>query len=377
MTYRAPTTTIGYFGGVEPTKTRSFHLPHEANWFQLFSHSSAVSCAVFDASNNHYVFRGQIERGIGIEISYPKWVRQSSELYLEVFTEEPWELLVRVPSSAISEEIPWTTLADGRGEEWANPREFVTYANHLQGAGPGVTAPLPIREWPDEQELYFHSEFDDQEGASIFLQASKGRTDLNAVDGVGTWKVGQLRNLCSEVPRIAVQARSRWDLWIFAPLPNSEALHLQWENGQNCLSIQNRRPELESSEIAVRMPCDAYDFEVVCQEWASEAGYDVDVTSPGPDRGLDLVGPDFAGQSKFHPSQKISAPLIREFFGAATQAGKSVKMFFHYGPGFTAEALLAAQELGVHLWKLNVSTGKFVQAGYESDGRRCDQGASI
>ena len=79
--------------------------------------------------------------------------------------------------------------------------------------------------------------------------------------------------------------------------------------------------------------------------------------------GVELVGPDFAGQSKFHPSQKLGASLIREFFGAVKQARKSVIIYFQCGPG-------------VHISKLNVSNGDFVQASYEIDDGRCDRGSS-
>ena len=111
--------------------------------------------------------------------------------------------------------------------------------------------------------------------------------------------------------------------------------------------------------VRVRMPLDADDFESVTAEWLKACGVRASRTPKGPDGGLDVLGPTFAGQCKFHPSQKIGAPDIQQLAGAARQFGKSQIGFFHYGPGYTAAAITAAQRLGVTLWSLDPRSQTF------------------
>ena len=113
------------------------------------------------------------------------------------------------------------------------------------------------------------------------------------------------------------------------------------------------------SSIKSRIPKDADDFESVCAEWVVKCGIAAQRTDKGPDGGLDVIGPDFAGQCKFHPSNKVGAPDVQQLAGAATQARKQRKVFFHYGPGYTPAAIEAARSLGVQLWEMDVDQHTF------------------
>ena len=113
------------------------------------------------------------------------------------------------------------------------------------------------------------------------------------------------------------------------------------------------------SSIKSRIPKDADDFESVCAEWVVKCGIDAQRTDKGPDGGLDVIGPNFAGQCKFHPSNKVGAPDVQQLAGAATQARKRQKVFFHYGPGCTPAAIEAARSLGVELWEMDVDQHTF------------------
>lgn len=118
------------------------------------------------------------------------------------------------------------------------------------------------------------------------------------------------------------------------------------------------RSELRSG-VRARIPKDADDFESASAEWVQTCGVDARRTPKGPDGGLDLVGPSFAGQCKFHPSNKVGAPDVQQLAGAAAQAQKSVMAFFHYGPGYTPAAIEAARSLGVQLWEMDVDQHTF------------------
>ena len=113
------------------------------------------------------------------------------------------------------------------------------------------------------------------------------------------------------------------------------------------------------SSIKSRIPKDADDFESVCAEWVVKCGIDAQRTDKGPDGGLDVIGPNFAGQCKFHPSNKVGAPDVQQLAGAAKQARKQRKVFFHYGPGYTPAAIEAARSLGVQLWEMDVDQRTF------------------
>lgn len=111
--------------------------------------------------------------------------------------------------------------------------------------------------------------------------------------------------------------------------------------------------------VQVRPPKDADDFETICAEWATNCGVRVKRTEKGPDGGLDVIGEDFAGQCKFHPSNKVSAPDVQQLAGAALQAKKNKKVFFHYGPGYTQAAVEAARATGVELWEFDPDAQTF------------------
>ena len=113
------------------------------------------------------------------------------------------------------------------------------------------------------------------------------------------------------------------------------------------------------ASIKSRIPKDADDYESVCAEWVVKCGIEAKRTDKGPDGGLDVIGPNFAGQCKFHPSNKVGAPDVQQLAGAATQARKQRKVFFHYGPGYTPAAIEAARSLGVQLWEMDVDQHTF------------------
>ncbi|MDA2961866.1 MAG: restriction endonuclease [Actinomycetota bacterium] len=104
--------------------------------------------------------------------------------------------------------------------------------------------------------------------------------------------------------------------------------------------------------VKVRPPETADDFESVCAEWLKKCGVPGARRTPkGSDQGVDVLGGDYAGQCKFYPHQKTTAPEIRESEGARRQAGAKKMLFFHYGPVFTDEAKVAAKKLNVELWR--------------------------
>lgn len=111
--------------------------------------------------------------------------------------------------------------------------------------------------------------------------------------------------------------------------------------------------------VQVRPPKDADDFETVCAEWVKKCGVKADRTKKGPDGGLDLIGPDFAGQCKFHPANKVGAPDVQQLAGVALGEKKNKKAFFHYGPGYTPAAVEAARKTGVELWQFDPDAQTF------------------
>ena len=111
--------------------------------------------------------------------------------------------------------------------------------------------------------------------------------------------------------------------------------------------------------VQVRPPKDADDFETVCAEWVKKCGVQADRTKKGPDGGLDLRGPDFAGQCKFHPSNKVGAPDVQQLAGAALGEQKKTKAFFHYGPGYTPAAVEVARKTEVDLWQFDPDAQTF------------------
>lgn len=126
---------------------------------------------------------------------------------------------------------------------------------------------------------------------------------------------------------------------------------------------RRRQREIESmsvSRIRVRIPQDADDFETVCFEFLKRLGHTNPYrTAKGPDGGIDIGSDTAVGQAKFHPSQKVSAEPIRALAGARMQARKKEAFFFHYGPGYTLDAIKAAKQLRVRALQLDVSRRVF------------------
>lgn len=132
--------------------------------------------------------------------------------------------------------------------------------------------------------------------------------------------------------------------------------------------IDKRRRELEEQRLTeqlldtpqVRAPRDAYDFENVCAEWFQSQGIRAEVTVASGDRGADILGDTFVAQCKFHPSAKIGRPDIQRLKGSQLQIGRAHAFFFHYGPGYTLEALEAAETLEINCLELDADHMRFV-----------------
>lgn len=113
-----------------------------------------------------------------------------------------------------------------------------------------------------------------------------------------------------------------------------------------------------------RIPRDADDFESVCAEWMKKNGFpDAARTPKGPDGGIDVVSGIAVAQAKFHPSQRVGAPEIQAIVGGRVQFGKKLALFFHYGPGYSDQAIAAAKKTRVALYQLNVQSRSFDRIG--------------
>jgi len=347
-------TEIGVFSGSGPSTTRPFRLPPQAGTVKVDHerpNESGIGLGLLtlrDAESGSDCGRTSCGRGRG-RIEFLAGSSRLVELVVEV--EGPWTATVSIPGlSERGRAIPWTFEDAHRAAKVThNGRDiFATYCGYCSGFGNGRTAPLPLDGWPDDQSfVLIFDTYDRPDESSVSLV---GPTSSLQLDRKVVACTRELKATTDSFRHVEIHSTANWYLFVLAELPDSETDYRRASGEINGLNI---------ADITVRMPADAYDFESVCAEWAVHAGFDVSLTRGGPDRGLDLIGSDFAGQCKFHPSQKIGAPDIRSFFGAATQAGKSTKMFFHYGPGFTQEAVLAAQELQIDLWSLDVSTATF------------------
>ncbi len=114
------------------------------------------------------------------------------------------------------------------------------------------------------------------------------------------------------------------------------------------------------TDVSVRIPKDADDFEAVCAEWMQKAGLpDAQRTPKGPDGGIDTIASDAVGQAKFHPSQKVTGESVRALVGSKIERKKKRALFFHYGPGYTPDAIEAARKTGVELYQLDVDKRRF------------------
>jgi hypothetical protein len=108
------------------------------------------------------------------------------------------------------------------------------------------------------------------------------------------------------------------------------------------------------------MPKTADDFEMVCVEWMRKGAFpDAERTPKGPDGGIDALASDAVGQAKFHPSQKVTAESVRALAGSKLEWRKKRALFFHYGPGYTPDAIEAANKTRVELYNLDVDTRRF------------------
>ena len=91
-----------------------------------------------------------------------------------------------------------------------------------------------------------------------------------------------------------------------------------------------------------------------------KAGFvDVERTPKGPDGGIDTIASDAVGQAKFHPSQKVTGESVRALVGSKIERKKKRALFFHYGPGYTPDAIEAARKTGVELYQLDVDKRRF------------------
>jgi hypothetical protein len=115
-----------------------------------------------------------------------------------------------------------------------------------------------------------------------------------------------------------------------------------------------------TGRIPVRIPRDADDFETVCAEWMAQAGFpDAQRTPKGPDGGIDVIAADAIGQAKFHPGNKVPPQAVRALVGSRVQYGKRRALFFHYGPGYTPDAISTALSTGIELYQLDVDSRRF------------------
>jgi hypothetical protein len=110
-----------------------------------------------------------------------------------------------------------------------------------------------------------------------------------------------------------------------------------------------------------RMPEDADDFEEVCAEFSRLIFEDARRTPKGPDGGVDVLGKDMVGQAKFHPSKKVVGHDVVALAGSRQRNKKKFGLFFHYGPGYSPDAIEAARETDVILFSLDVKKMRFIR----------------
>ncbi len=118
--------------------------------------------------------------------------------------------------------------------------------------------------------------------------------------------------------------------------------------------------EFNSASLIVRIPRDADDFEEVCAEWMRQAGFpNAQRTPRGPDGGIDVISLSAVAQAKFTPGHKVSSKEIRDLVGAKVQNNKMNALFFHYGPGYTNDAVKAAKDTSVQLFQFDTESQRF------------------
>jgi hypothetical protein len=110
-----------------------------------------------------------------------------------------------------------------------------------------------------------------------------------------------------------------------------------------------------------RIPKDADDFEEVCAEFSRLIFKDAIRTPKGPDGGVDVLGKEMVGQAKFHPSKKVVGHDVVALAGSRQRNKRKVGLFFHYGPGYSPDAIEAARDTDVILFSLDVDKSRFVR----------------
>jgi hypothetical protein len=110
-----------------------------------------------------------------------------------------------------------------------------------------------------------------------------------------------------------------------------------------------------------RIPKDADDFEEVCAEFSRLIFKDAIRTPKGPDGGVDVLGKEMVGQAKFHPSKKVVGHDVVALAGSRQRNKRKFGLFFHYGPGYSPDAIEAARDTDVILFSLDVDKSRFVR----------------
>jgi hypothetical protein len=107
-------------------------------------------------------------------------------------------------------------------------------------------------------------------------------------------------------------------------------------------------------------PRDAEHFEEICAIFLKRIGHGSAMRTPtGPDGGIDVISIRAVGQAKFHPSQKVSAEPIRALAGSRLEHEKQEAYFFHYGPGYTDDAINVGHKLGAKLYEFDAQRRVF------------------
>ena len=217
------------------------------------------------------------------------------------------------------------------------------------------------RRYQEEHYLFYLK----PQGVSDF--EALGEEERRGVVGASKKSLAWSKRADAYVLELAEADRAEFDRM---PLPQKQRLVSAWEGKQRLQAVREEQEHQRATAqrrsarglragVRVRPPKDADDFEAVCAEWTTKCGVRAERTAKGPDGGLDVIGPDFAGQCKFHPSNKVGAPDVQQLAGAALGKRKDKKAFFHYGPGYTTAAIEEARATGVELWQYDVDEQTF------------------
>jgi len=139
----------------------------------------------------------------------------------------------------------------------------------------------------------------------------------------------------------------------------------KWEDEKRRTADYEKAKELAMLPLEVggpaRIPKDADDFEEVCAEFSRLIFKDARRTPKGPDGGVDVLGNNMVGQAKFHPSKKVVGHDVVALAGSRQRNKKKFALFFHYGPGYSPDAIEAARDTDVILFSLDVDKSRFVR----------------